>query len=1266
MAKKYSDIIGVTSGRAAYNIIDEHSGEWDGFIVNKRFDEILDQCVIPSVRNNNQAVHKPFWINGTYGSGKSHASAVIMHLLCDDVEDIKPFVEREYRDNEYMRESILSLRERKRLMPVCLYGLQNMVHEADLSLCVQAAVTKSLQKVGLSLNVKTDVQCYLDSVNTIPEVWQSLIEGDARLKALAPTVDSLKHKLGGINLGNADIDVDLIEAMRSALREKKLGAQLDSAKLSDWLFEMQDALRAAAPQYNGFLIVWDEFTAVMQSAVGLNVLVPLQEIAEKMSNPANDSYLLIIAHPSALNNIDEQEKKKTSGRYHYQNYNMETISAFKIMSRMFAPKDAAAIENDAHDFFDKIDDTIKYYVGSVNGKLGSQRDLFSLFPLHPGTANLASCFATLAGSQSRSVFEFITSPAVKAFLDSEEAYERRDVITADIMWDFVLPAFKEDYNTFGVVTDKFSNYAKQVGEAGSAVAAVFKGILLLNALAKKDDANPAVVPSEVNVRHLFAGSRYADKIDDALAYIRDKQIVQRDPSGIYSVQFAALDPKEVENAANELSQTTFRTTKSIACYDGVAHRGFDMLTRRVLRPRHIAFFSAEVQNPQQFYGQIETEFAKVAPSCLRIAVLLSSKTEEREHAKEYAAKASADPKFSTVIFIVCETELGDDKRRQFLNYMANYQCANGHGLKQNAEASRTNAVLIVDDWMNRIKVSMFTWYLQGERNLESFGQLTSVLNKLSGKIYYMGPDALSYPYTTQMWEPRNAKKTALTVISGNSLADINQKLGGGPAKIASLMLHGAVNEQLQLKDGLESHPLAEAKKFVDKQIANIKCGEDFNLGDILVPLTLPPYGFYKCPAYMGMIAYIMRDYDEKLYDSKGQPHDKVELSDDISEMFEAWEKGVRSGKLQFSQESSEARGLSSLISEVFGLKEAKSLKDARWGLKDFCNKKGFPLWILSSAPDVKPDEVRRLIDGLADIQQNDQLAKDTARMASTLQLFEKFRFELSNALSGDESFRVGFNAYAKSCDGEIEESDLDSVYDYVKRNMEGEAGLWSREKLKEVISGWRGWKKKEDIRRQEENLASLISDVFGFAGCQSLYDVGDSLRSYCNEKGFPLWTLKYAPGVDSEELKKLIDSLSSIMGKPVCDSEMVAGTAGLINDCREALTKVLSDGDSFRHGFDAFVKNIDGVNITPDEVDSVYDYVKANLQPETCDWDPTSVENKVLKWRMPPTPLPIPSDDRKQKAVKKLDSLSDEVLRSLLTQMCKQGDATAIDLILKS
>ena len=92
MATRYSDIITLGTSRTVYNIREEGPKDWESFIANDQFNALLDKTV-KAVMNNDPDNHKSIWMAGTYGSGKSHAGAVLKHLLCDPVNEIMHYVD---------------------------------------------------------------------------------------------------------------------------------------------------------------------------------------------------------------------------------------------------------------------------------------------------------------------------------------------------------------------------------------------------------------------------------------------------------------------------------------------------------------------------------------------------------------------------------------------------------------------------------------------------------------------------------------------------------------------------------------------------------------------------------------------------------------------------------------------------------------------------------------------------------------------------------------------------------------------------------------------------------------------------------------------------------------------------------------------------------------------------------------------------------------------------------------------------------------------
>lgn len=1060
MAIKYSDIIALRGQKAAYNIQTEEDGAWRVFIANEQFNDILRK-VVNSVYNNDTNVHKSFWIEGTYGTGKSHAAAVIKHLLCDPVTDISEYVNEEYADPKYavLKNSIFDLRSKKRLFPVTMYGQNKIAHKDDLSLQMQGEIKKALLKAGIDIDVKTDYDNFVKHIQNNLQMWELILKQNPKLSSFTPTTDKLINDLKNQDSGT-------LAKVKEVLRDTGIDIRLETEKLSDWFFEVQNKL-AQTTDYDGLLLIWDEFTDVMKSDIGLSLLVDLQRLADETMNSENNSYLFFISHPSALNSLKAEERDKTKGRYLYMRYNMEPVSAFKIMSRKFKLVGTEEELNKISGaFYDKCAPLLNAFTKDSTNQVETIADIKNLFPVHPSTANLATYYAREAGSSSRSVFQFLgENDAIKEFLDNETIFLNRETITADYLWDYVVSEFNDNVAKFGAVTERFNSYRMRVEHEGDAYFAVFKSILLLNALNNIAN-NESVTPSEENIKNLYIGTSIEYQVDDILTWFNENSIIQRAPGGMYSIQFSALPPKEIEDIKNNLILTDFKTTAQVINFGTVASEEFEKYLTNVARPCSFQFYSVEYNEPT-LLNKIENGRKAAKDYELFFAFLVARNADELNTLKDIANRNSKEDRFQTTTFIVFDSILTDVNYNRFIEYQANSKCAQQHGFADQQQSHSKLASDMLREWIKEIRRGVFETYINGQALNSSALKLPTFVNsEIAPAIFTSGPESLDLikiKFSKTFWKKALVKETVKNVLSYNTKKDISDRCKG-PAVHIQYLLQDSVNDDLTWKSDIDpEHPLLKVCQFVDKKIKYADKSNNFNLAEKFLELAKPPYGLFQSHAGMGMLAFAMRPYVNKIFDLNGRPREVQHVVEDVVEVFKSWEEGKISQKVTFRFETPEEGKLCKSFISIFnltsykGISEISSLKNARWVMThSYVPDKRYPLWSLKYLPDdIAKPELKKLVDDINAICV--EIGSSNPRLlADTLDDLKMYEFELKNLINIPTNFSDGFLRFLQTEETvKLKEDEFDSACQYISQHLQSEVGIWTEAEVQNALLKWR-------------------------------------------------------------------------------------------------------------------------------------------------------------------------------------------------------------------
>lgn len=1026
---KYSDYFELRNFLPVYDITDEQEGHWTSFIPTKQFTELLSKS-LKAMTSSDVSNRKSMWVRGTFGTGKSHASAVIKHLLCDDLQSISSYLNT--ITDSVIREKIRSFRKEKKFFPVVLKGVEGAYDIPRFSLSLQKETKKALAKAGYGdFIVNSDYETAIAWITTHKSFVSEILENNDSLKMLASTPEKIVAKLQ-IN------DTDTYLALAEALAEHDIYLS-KSETISDWLVEVEKEVEAKGIA-DGIIIFWDEFTSVMDTIKSDRINV-LQNIAEKSQN--NNLFLFLISHRAEAQSSDSKGKDitKMSDRFDNVEYKMDDISTYLIMRHTFGIKEGVQDYqlrilkyNGTHNLNGLLD----YLCPSKNEE--EQNYISDLFPMHPYTAYLCSILSNLIGSANRSVIRFMNdeTDGFKAFLDNEAYYDTKQLVTAEWLWDFFESEFDNDTQC-SIFTNVYRTESVHLQGLSEDYSRVFKTILLLNALQTKfpDDRTPErIAPNDKNLEFLFLGDRLYDKLHEILDYIDANKIVARNVWGEFKISATSYNANEIADEKAKL-QGTYKSTLSILEYDGskksILLEPFSVGVS-VIRKVEVQFYSCE--DAESIIRSKLKKFVTEKLNVLHVGLFLSITEESRDTMLNKVRELSIECENS--ILIVPDEVFSNNSRNKFIDFMANYALAKRYFNDTQASESEKSAKKYIEKWVQQISAGSYQLYFKGEVYSDGiYKEIGKLLNRKIGRqIFTLGMESnkklqSSVPMT--FFKNKNYPAVVDTILQAQNRDQLTTFTGeNGPIKLIFQENDTfLIREDGELTEAALSGNswLVQICKQMDKCIedAHKKYQDRFSLSEVLAPFMLPPYGFFPSKANWAALSYALRKHKGDLFQpSTSQPVSNEGLSDMIVFLFKMWDEGrsESSNKLLLRFGSPEESKLTKQIAEFFNLKdvvninEIKSLHNARWGVQEFCKKVSMqPLWTLNYCDKVALNEkYLKAIKNIISLFEQESPKIDRIKELSNQ--LDSLKLELPIILRNPENYQQGFMKFVEKIEKE--------------------------------------------------------------------------------------------------------------------------------------------------------------------------------------------------------------------------------------------------------
>lgn len=1175
-------------------VITNNPEMWKKFYPHETFVKLIKNTVDVLERKQKLCL----WVEGAYGTGKSHAVLTLKKLLDADEADTSEYFKKYNMDND-LYNRFQAVKTSGRVLTVHRYGSASIRGDHNLVFAVQESVEKALADVGIENkggNALRDATVAWLSDADNKRYFNGLITGTYSDLFGGDDIEAVLSKLNNFT---GDALAKVMDDIFKVADERQIKAlSLSVSGLCNWIREVIKANGLKA-----IVFIWDEFTEYFyNNARNLTGFQELCEISE-----TDPFYFILVTHVTqGLFHERDQDFIKLNGRFvsPHSLISLPENIAFQLMGAAMEKNTDPAVVEDWNIAIDDLEDRTKESRKLVRTIARiSDKEMKGILPIHPYAALLLKHISSAFDSNQRSMFDFIKNDrgdeikGFQWFINNYGPEDDNPLLTVDMLWEFFYDKGKEYLaHDIRAILDYFNRSGNQ--RLDSDQKRVLKTVLLLQAISQyAGDSVDLFIPNEKNINNAFEGtdmdgsaSRCADQL------VRDKVLFSKSLGG-GRFQYAAynnegeIDVKPFEDQIDKKSTSAFITeelTDRTRVIDAIVLGGALKL-RYELRFVSASDFDSTIRQLRNTEEKYENKIVAV--------VCFAKDDAESVVIGKKIRDALAAGTYNMVFVDATRTPFGADGYSTYRHDMALSMSQQGKdgGL---AAQYASNAKDSLKKWKARIAAGEFIVHTaekpDGER-ATTIDALYAFLAEINKKAF---PDCLEAAYTViaNMYTPSSMKQG---VECGYNQKTAGTFLSGSPATKLENALDGAwkVDEYWKKKPHLL---ISKIKSYVDGIIADgfQNSGGRVSIKRIYDSLKVAPYGFMPCNLSAFILGFILKEYATGTFSwSDGLTNDILNINK-LKEMVDEVIRLEITPNPRYKDKyivamTAEEKAFNEITSVAFGipLNLCTSVPNTRERIRGKMKEFSFPIWTLKSILGevrLKTDVavLADMIDSFCGIANSNNVASsksdsDIAMAIGKIAIDHPNAAEDLKSLLNKEKCTQGMAAYLKG----FEEGTLITLADQVgdggqyinvlRKKFDADAANWvwnietAQQKIQEVILEYR------IIAESNHVIPKSIS-----------YEA--TIREWCDKCGYI--RISYAAA------KNYLDELGAFLG--VLHNLKKAGTL-LDSQKKGFLELLIANADKFRNfynnQFDLFKRvceyYLDG--LSDEEIKEVFDTIPA-------------------------------------------------------------------------